>query len=866
MRHKMTRRFTAYLLILTFFFCNILPSHAASVDPGVSLSDSGNPAKEDSGIRAAEYTLTTEQSRIHFGSLEQNSLVSAQSIVLANEGSGNIELLWYESDRNDCITVDAPDNFSLAPGESRTFTVSANTSLAPGTYSAFLLFGDLSDPYFEHGVQVDLSLEIRKPVQTAPVIRSVSISPATTVAAKNSTCRFTASVTGENNFSREVAWSVAGQLSGNTFIDAGGILNIASDETSTALIVKAVSRQDSAHSATALVSLLKSSYFIQVNASPDNGGSVYGSGVVEEGGYVLLTAAPHNGFVFEGWSLDNRIVSTNSQFVADNIRNNRTYTAVFKPVSCRININTNNSNAGTVTESRTVGFGESITLEAVPKDGYRFDSWVEDNAVLSRDASFSLNNITKSHDITAVFTQSKFSLTLGCSPADSGTVSGQGTYERGNSIKITAVPKSGYRFAGWFENGIMVNPNPEYTVNEIDRDRNLVAAFEMEGAVIYTITASASTANGTVTPEGRTTITQGSGILYTITPKDGYSISTVYIDGISIGPVSSYSFTDVRNDHSITADFAELPKPADSGSSSGKSPNPEPEDTGGIDTSFLPEGPKNRTNKQPEENKTEVLTGTLQYLNTSVADAERLIDEKNDRELLSAALQTGDLQVTIHNDFADNSQETFSGSFYDNSSVKNFEIAVDYILNRNHKIEMLLGKRPVAINFHIDRTDGEELPETVEFFEENKIRGMQIGQFFEVSLMESSQKETQMYTRLPQALKIVLNLPEHLKEENRKFYILRMHTNEDGSQEFAELVDEDKDPDTITFSTDRFSPYAIAYIDLQSGGKASSATVEPTARSWGNDSITSVILVLAIILATSVTGALILFIRKRRRT
>ena len=179
---------------------------------------------------------------------------------------------------------------------------------------------------------------------------------------------------------------------------------------------------------------------------------------------------------------------------------------------------------------------------------------------------------------------------------------------------------------------------------------------------------------------------------------------------------------------------------------------------------------------------------------------------------------------------------------------------------------MLLGKRPVAINFHIDRTDGEELPETVEFFEENKIRGMQIGQFFEVSLMESSQKETQMYTRLPQALKIVLNLPEHLKEENRKFYILRMHTNEDGSQEFAELVDEDKDPDTITFSTDRFSPYAIAYIDLQSGGKASSATVEPATRSWGNDSITSVILVLAIILATSVTGALILFIRKRRRT
>ncbi len=872
MKSKMICRFMACLMILAFFLSDVLPCHATVIGSGASVSDSGSVPEEESGVRTAAYALTAQQSRISFGSLEQNSIVSAQSIVLTNEGSGTIELLWNESDRNDCVTVDAPDHFSLAPGESCTFTVSANTSLAPGSYSAFLLFGDLSDPYFENGVRVDLSLEVRKPVQTAPVIKSVSISPSTTVASKNSTCRFTASVTGENNFSSEVAWSVAGQLSGNTFIDTGGILNIASDETSTALIVKAVSRQDSTYSATALVSLQKSNYFIQVKAAPDNGGSVYGSGVVEEGGYVLLSAAPNNGFIFEGWSLDNKIVSTNSQFVVDQIHSSRTYTAIFKAVSCRINIDANNSNAGTVTGSRTVGLGDSLTLEAVPKDGYQFDSWVEDNAVLSRDAKFSLTNITRSHNITAVFTQNKFSLSLGCSPADSGTVSGQGTYEKGKDIKITAVPKSGYRFAGWFENSIMVNPNPEYTLNGIVRDMNLIASFEPEGAVIYTITASVSSSNGTVTPEGKTRITQGSGILYTITPKDGYHISTVYIDGISIGPVSSYNFTNVRDDHSIAADFARIPGTENDHSTSPATSSPEPSGDGGIDTSFLPEGPRTDRNDQVPDNnmdqtdQTIPLTGTLQSLNISVADAKELIDEKNDRELLTAALQTGDLQVTIHNDFADNTQETYSGSFYDNSSVKNFGAAVDHILSRDDKIEMLLGNMSVIINLHIDRIDGEESIETEEFFEENKIRGMQIGQFFEVSLMESCQNETQMITKLPQELRIILNVPDHLKKDNRKFYILRMHTDEAGNQEFAELVDEDKDSDTITFSTDRFSPYAIAYIDLPPRGASSSSDSSATViRNRGNDSITSVIIVLSLILAVGATGALILFIRKKNR-
>ena len=112
--------------------------------------------------------------------------------------------------------------------------------------------------------------------EEAPFITSVSISPGTTVVSKDTKCSFTAYVAGVNNYSREVVWSVSGQKSQSTFIDANGILNVASDETASTMVVKAVSRQDSNYSAEALVSVRETTYYLQLKASPENGGNVYG--------------------------------------------------------------------------------------------------------------------------------------------------------------------------------------------------------------------------------------------------------------------------------------------------------------------------------------------------------------------------------------------------------------------------------------------------------------------------------------------------------------------------------------------------------------------------------------------------------------
>jgi PKD repeat protein len=73
--------------------------------------------------------------------------------------------------------------------------------------------------------------------------------------------------------------------------------------------------------------------------------------------------------------------------------------------------------------------------------------------------------------------------------------------------------------------------------------------------VLRTISAS-STAGGFINPNGTISVIQGSDTTFTITPTPGYRISDVLVDGSSVGTVSSYMFTNVTADHTISASFA----------------------------------------------------------------------------------------------------------------------------------------------------------------------------------------------------------------------------------------------------------------------------------------------------------------------
>ena len=69
------------------------------------------------------------------------------------------------------------------------------------------------------------------------------------------------------------------------------------------------------------------------------------------------------------------------------------------------------------------------------------------------------------------------------------------------------------------------------------------------------ITATAD-ANGTIDPSGEVAVPKGENQTFKITPNEGYHINDVLVDNVSVGAVSTYTFENVVDNHTIHATFA----------------------------------------------------------------------------------------------------------------------------------------------------------------------------------------------------------------------------------------------------------------------------------------------------------------------
>jgi hypothetical protein len=69
-------------------------------------------------------------------------------------------------------------------------------------------------------------------------------------------------------------------------------------------------------------------------------------------------------------------------------------------------------------------------------------------------------------------------ITLLSNPPAGGSVAGGGTYLSGETVIVSAAPRSGYRFINWTENGQEVSPDPDYTFTATN-NLTLVANFTL---------------------------------------------------------------------------------------------------------------------------------------------------------------------------------------------------------------------------------------------------------------------------------------------------------------------------------------------------------------------------------------------------
>ena len=88
----------------------------------------------------------------------------------------------------------------------------------------------------------------------------------------------------------------------------------------------------------------------------------------------------------------------------------------------------------------------------------------------------------------------------------------------------------------------------------------LLAPPPADQTVYYTVAASAGS-GGSISPSGNQKVRINGTITFTITANEGYEIKDVLVDGVSVGAVSSYTFSNVIKAHSIIAEFSPVSLP-----------------------------------------------------------------------------------------------------------------------------------------------------------------------------------------------------------------------------------------------------------------------------------------------------------------
>jgi hypothetical protein len=141
-------------------------------------------------------------------------------------------------------------------------------------------------------------------------------------------------------------------------------------------------------------------------------------------------------------------------------------------------------------------------------------------------------------------------LTIKTSPLDVATIPGEGWYDQGENVVLTAPPTASYGFDYWDVDGAPQGSE----VNPITVAMNTPHTATAHYAKTFTLTIE-STAGGSTTPTpGTYNFNENSTVQVTATPDTGYALDHWELDGINVGSANPYSVLMNKN-HNLKSVF-----------------------------------------------------------------------------------------------------------------------------------------------------------------------------------------------------------------------------------------------------------------------------------------------------------------------
>jgi len=292
-------------------------------------------------------------------------------------------------------------------------------------------------------------------------------------------------------------------------------------------------------------------YTITATAGPGGRISPSGNVLVNCGSSRTFTITPDNCYKIRDVLVDGRSIGPVSSYTFTNVTENHTISVTFERITYTITATA--GSGGTISPSGNVSVncGESITFTITPNSGFRIKDVIVDGGSVGAVSSYTFTNVNANHTISVTFEATGFVITATAGAGGTISPSGSISVVAGSNQTFTITPESCYKIKDVLVDGVSVGAVSSYTFINVNANHTISVTFER---ITYTINATAGS-GGTISPSGNVTVNCGESVTFTIVPNPQYRIKDLLVDGRSVGAVSSYTFTNVTSNHTISVIF-----------------------------------------------------------------------------------------------------------------------------------------------------------------------------------------------------------------------------------------------------------------------------------------------------------------------
>jgi hypothetical protein len=293
-----------------------------------------------------------------------------------------------------------------------------------------------------------------------------------------------------------------------------------------------------------------------ITASAGSGGRTdpAGTRTVNEGENLLVKIIPDDGYQVADVKVDQKSVGAVGEYNFTNVHGGHSLYAEFTTVVIPTHtITASAGEGGSISPAGSVAVqqGSDATFTVTPAAGYRIREVRVDGVSKGALGEYAFQNVTADHTIRAEFERITYTISLDSGTGGSTDPAGQTVVNEGDDLVVHIAADEGYEIADVQVDGKSVGTVAQYRFANIHSHHSLYAEFEKK---THTITATAGSGGG-IDPPGTVIVEHGDAVKFTVTPSTGYLINDVWVDGISKGAVSSYTFARVTASHTIRAEF-----------------------------------------------------------------------------------------------------------------------------------------------------------------------------------------------------------------------------------------------------------------------------------------------------------------------